>query len=76
MEGMRKIRSAISRPRVEDTFLEQGIDEGRDRRPLRQHNQGTKQEQNDENRQQPELFPFFHKGPQFHQKTAHTGSFW
>jgi len=56
--------------------LKQRVDEGRHRGPLRQHNQGAKQKQNDENRQQPELFPFFHKGPQFHQKAAHTSSVW
>lgn len=65
--------------RMQTTFfhslLEQRVNEGRDRGSLGQHNQCAKQEKNQENRQQPELFPLFHKSPQLCQEFTHTCSF-
>ena len=34
--------------------------------------QRAHQEQDDDDRQQPKLFPFLHEGPQFHDKLAHS----
>ena len=57
------------------TRLEQGVDEGCDRRALGQHDQAAEDHHHDHDRQQPELLALAHEGPEFDDDGAHGWSF-
>src|SRR3954464_15014347 len=52
------------------TSLEDRVDERRERRAVREHEQRADEEQHDEDRQQPELLPDPHVGPQLAENSA------
>src|SRR5687767_3001714 len=52
--------------------LKQCVHEGCDSRPLRQHDERPEHEQDEDDRQQPKLFPLLHESPQLQDKLAHA----
>jgi hypothetical protein len=57
----RRLCSNISKIR---SGLKQRVDERRDRRAVRKHNQATKQGENHKDWNEPKLFPFFNVRPE------------
>src|SRR5437016_1827346 len=51
---------------------EQGVDEGRHRRSLREHDQAAEQQKDDDDRQEPELLPLSHEGPELYDELTHV----
>src|SRR5580765_4454521 len=53
------------------SISEQRVDEGGHRRALRQHDEGAKQHEDDHDRQEPELLPLLHEGPELEDELSH-----
>src|SRR5437899_1475024 len=64
-------RVSVDSDNVMSLRSEQGVDERRHRRSLREHDQAAEQQEHEDDRQQPELLPLSHECPELHDKFTH-----